>query len=249
MCLPVLTHCLLGWAVLLLVSAGRKRKLDAVPDLPAETDEQLARRLHEELNSLTRHGSRRIQTTVYAEQRPHASKTVKAAGASKPSKHGAAAAMDAAIKSEPSADMGAAAVAEAEGSEAQHDRSEKPRKRSVLNRELAMLVTDMVESHVKPVTGPRSKVKDGSESQADQQDHDRHGLQQDQQHEDHITTAAKHESSSSLSEQERLAVEHLHAAGPEAVVNKLLVVQHTSVRVSWMDLQHFWIVLRQVLAA
>lgn len=220
------------YAIALLVFfAGRKRKLDAVADLEVETDEQLARRLHEELNSLTRHGSRRLQTTVYAEQRPHASKAVKAAGTNKLSKHGAAPAVDAAIKSQPSADVGVAAVAEAEGSEAQQDRSEKPRKRSVLNRELAMLVTDMVESHVKPVTGPRSKGKDGSESQTDQQDHDRQGLQQDQQQEDHIT-AAKHESSSSLSEQERLAVEHLHAAGPEALANKVLVVQHTSVRVS-----------------
>eukprot|EP00775_Hariotina_reticulata_P011518 gene11518-11661_t len=208
---------------------GRKRKLDAVADLAVETDEQLARRLHEELNSLTRHGSRRVQTAVYAEQRPHASKADKAAGTHKLSKHGVAPAVDSAIKSEPSADVGAAAVAEAEGSEAQQDRLEKPRKRSVLNRELAMLVTDMVESHVKPVTGARSKVKDGSESLTDQQDHDRQGLQQDQQQEDHIT-AVKHESSSSLSEQERLAVEHLHAAGPEALVNKVLVVQHTSIR-------------------
>jgi hypothetical protein len=197
--------------------AGKKRKLDAAgSDAAAETDEQLARRLHEELNALTRHARRGpAPAPALSTQRSKGLKPA-AAGVSKP------AAPKAKQQQLPGSGVEQGEDAQDEGAAAKTD---KPRKRTVLNRELAMLVVDMVETHVKPVTGPRSNSKDEQDQQDQQQQDDNHNA------------AAKHESSSSLSEQERLAIEHLHAAGVEAKpVNKLLDAPHLTARVS--EVQH-----------
>ncbi|WIA43412.1 hypothetical protein OEZ86_009889 [Tetradesmus obliquus] len=202
--------------------AGKKRKLEAVSSDPvAETDEQLARRLHEELNALTRHSRRGpAPAPVLSTQRSSSGKVAKlpAAGGSK------AAAPKAKQQLQEQQLQGSN---EEQAEDAQEEsaaaKSDKPRKRST-NRELAMLEVDMVETHVKPVAGLRSKSKD---------EHDQHDQQQQlqQQQDDHHSAAAKHESSSSLSEQERLAIEHLHAAGVEGKpVNKLLEAAHLAAR-------------------
>jgi hypothetical protein len=207
--------------------AGKKRKLDVVSSDPAvETDEQLARRLHEELNALTRHSRRGpAPAPVLSTQRSTSSKVSKPAAAATGSKA-------AALKGkQQQQQLQQQQKQQLQGSNAEQvedaqeegavGKGDKPRKRSMLNRELAMLVVDMVETHVKPVTGPRSKSKD---------EHDQHDQQQQ---DEHHSAGAKHESSSSLSEQERLAIEHLHAAGVEAKpVNKLLEAAHLTARVS-----------------
>jgi hypothetical protein len=195
---------------LLRLPAGKKRKLDAAgSDAAVETDEQLARRLHEELNALTRHARRApAPAPALSTQRSKGLKPA-AAGASKP----------AAPKAKQQ--LPGSSVEQAEDAQDEGAAANKSRKRTMLNRELAMLVVDMVETHVKPVTGPRSKSKDEQDQQDQQQQDDNH------------SAAAKHESSSSLSEQERLAIEHLHAAGVEAKpVNKLLDAPHLTARVS-----------------
>jgi hypothetical protein len=205
--------------------AGKKRKLDAVSSDPAvETDEQLARRLHEELNALTRHSRRGpVPAPALSTQRSSSGKVAKLAAAGS-SKAGAPKVKQQ-QQQQPKQQLQGSTEEQVEDAQEEGAavKGDKPRKRSMLNRELAMLVVDMVETHVKPVTGPRSKSKD---------EHDQHDQQQ-QQHDDHHSAAAKHESSSSLSEQERLAIEHLHAAGVEAKpVNKLLEAAHLAARVS-----------------
>lgn len=204
--------------------AGKKRKLDAVSSDPvAETDEQLARRLHEELNALTRHSRRGpAPAPVLSTQRSSSGKVAKL-----PAAGGSNAAVPKAKQQLQEQQLQGSNEEQAEDAqeEGAAAKSDKPRKRST-NRELAMLEVDMVETHVKPVAGLRSKSKD---------EHDQHDQQQQlqQQQDDHHSAAAKHESSSSLSEQERLAIEHLHAAGVEGKpVNKLLEAAHLAARVS-----------------
>ena len=192
--------------------AARKRKLQVGSSGPdVETDEQLARRLHEELNALTRHSRRAAVVPSGPSTQKKAGKAVSAQDDKQHAKQQRGS--DAAKQS------GAAAAVKQETASVQEqqagsDREEKARKRCMLNRELAMLVVDMVESQVKPANGPRSKSK---------------GEQLQENH----SVAVKHESSSSLSEQERLAIEHLHAAGADGkLVNKLLSSSHLIARVS-----------------
>lgn len=105
--------------------------------------------------------------------------------------------------------------------------ADKPaRKRSMLNRELAMLVTDMVDSQLKPATGPR-QTKSKDEQVVDQHKGMEHAVEQ-------LLPILKHESSSSQSEQERLALEHVQAAGADGTpqANKAQQRQQFMARVS-----------------
>lgn len=189
--------------------ARKRQLLGGSNEVDVETDEQLARRLHEELNALTRHSRRAAAAPSGPSTQQKTGKPVSAQNDKQTAKQhrGSDAAKQPSL---------AAVKQEAVGVREQQtgsDREEKGRKRCMLNRELAMLVVDMVESQVKPVNGPRSKLK---------------GEQQQENH----NAAVKHESSSSLSEQERLAIEHLHAAGADGkLVNKLLLGSHLLARV------------------
>lgn len=194
---------------------ARKRKLDVAGAQPGvETDEQLARRLHEELNALTRHSRR----TTAASTGPGVQKKASRAAVAQEGKQQSKQQLCSEGLKQSSHAEDAQEAADGDEHHACSDCHEKTRKRGMLNRELAMLVVDMVESHVKPVTGPRSKIK------SEHQPEDDHG------------TAVKHESSSSLSEQERLAIEQLHAAGADGkLVHKLLSGSHLVARVSIVD--------------
>jgi hypothetical protein len=183
-------------ACVFLRAAGKGRQLETASSSGAvETDEQLARRLHEELNALTRH-SRRAAPAPGSQQQLQRSKSEKLPD-SKTAK--------------PSSKQRVQSDAEAQlGSMLQHnDKVDKPaRKRAMLNRELAMLVTDMVDSNIKPAIGPR-QTKSKDEQVVDQH---RGGEQQQLQAVEQLLPILKHESSSSQSEQERLALEHVQAA-------------------------------------
>lgn len=189
---------------------AKKRKLaDAGLQPDEESDEQLARRLHEELNALTRHSRRSAAVPAGPTAQKKISRTASAQDDKQHSKPQRA--TD--VTGQPSQSAVAQDAAEGHDNTCS-DREDKARKRGMLNRELAMLVVDMVESHVKPVTGAR-KVKG------------------EHQHDDDHSTAIKHESSSSLSEQERLAIEQLHAAGADGkLVHKLLSGSYVVARVS-----------------
>lgn len=195
-------------------AAARIRKLEAGISEPAvESDEQLARRLHEELNALTRHSRRTAPSHAGPSLQGKAGKPStehddKQKSSQKRANDVPDRSRDAVVKQQ----------ADAGQYSAENGKPEKARKRSMLNRELAMLVTDMVESHVKPVVGPRAKL-------TEQQQHWQQELQNG--------GAIKHESSSSLSEQERLAIEQLQASGANGkLVNKLLTGSHLLARVS-----------------
>lgn len=182
--------------------SGQKRKLEpAGSDALLESDEALARRLHEELNALTR-GSRR--TT-------HGSVSSGGAGPRKAAKSSAGQDVKQAVarvRQQQQDDGGSgAAVGPADAAvkleTAGGSGSDRTRKPRGLARELALLVTDMVETHTKAVQGGPRKTRDGEAEQPAAAD----GCSAA------VVAGAKHESSSSLSEQERLAIEQLHAAG------------------------------------
>jgi hypothetical protein len=181
-------------------AAGKRRQPAAASssDVP-ETDEQLARRLHEELNALTRHSRRAAAPAPGPQQQLHRSKSEKLPESKSSKPQG--------IKQRVQSDAeGQLGTLQQQGDK-QADRP--ARKRSMLNRELAMLVTDMVDSQIKAATGPRqTKSKD-------EQVVDQHKGSEQQQHSqvvEQLLPILKHESSSSQSEQERLALEHVQAA-------------------------------------
>lgn len=180
--------------------AGKGRQFETASSSGVlESDEQLARRLHEELNALTRHARRGPAPAPASQQQQHLQR-------SKSEKLLEGKVSKASSKQRVQSD------AEAQlGSMQQHgDKGDKQpaRKRSMLNRELAMLVTDMVDSQLKTATGPR-QTKSKDEQVVDQHKGSEvqqlHGIEQ-------LLPILKHESSSSQSEQERLALEHVQAA-------------------------------------
>jgi hypothetical protein len=201
------------------VPAGKRRQLETASSSDAvETDEQLARRLHEELNALTRHARRAAVPAPGPKQQPQRSKSDKLPD-SKHSKSGS---------KQPRMPIDADGHYE---SDEQGDKGDKPaRKRSMLNRELAMLVTDMVDSQLKTATGPR-QTKSKDEQVVDQ--HKGSELQQQLHSVEQLLPILKHESSSSQSEQERLAMEHVQAAVADGTPQaKQAQQQHFMPRVS-----------------
>jgi hypothetical protein len=113
----------------LLLPAARKRKLDGAGDGAAETDEQLARRLHEELNALNTRHARRGGPQQQQLQRARSAKSLDSTKVGKPKQQ---------------------QHARDEDEEQQQDAKQQPaRKRSVASRELAMLATNMVAAHAK----------------------------------------------------------------------------------------------------
>jgi hypothetical protein len=197
-------HCGVAPVVVLLFAhAGKARQLETASSSGAvlESDEALARRLHEELNALTRH-SRRGPAAAGQPQQLQLSRSEKlpdskaaAAGHTKP------VSKQQRVQSDAEAQLGS--MQQRDGS----DKQQPGRKRSILNRELAMLVTDMVDSQLKPATGPR-QTKSKDEQVADQHKGSSELLASVEQ----LLPILKHESSSSQSEQERLALEHVQAA-------------------------------------
>lgn len=207
--------------------AGKRRQLETASSSDAvETDEQLARRLHEELNALTRHARRAAVPAPGPKQQPQRSKSEKLPDC-KHIKPGS---------KQPRMPIDADGHCE---SDEQGDKADKPaRKRSMLNRELAMLVTDMVDSQVKTATGPR-QTKSKDEQVVDQ--HKGSELQQQLQSVEQLLPILKHESSSSQSEQERLAMEHVQAAVADGTpqAKQAQQQQHFMPRVSGGFTQYF----------
>lgn len=198
--------------------AGKRRQLETASSSDVlESDEQLARRLHEELNALTRH-ARRGAPAPAAQQHLQRSRSEKL-----PDTKVSRSVSKQRVPGEPDALQ----VSMPEG-----DKADKPaRKRSMLNRELAMLVTDMVDSQLKPATGPR-QTKSKDEQVVDQH---KGNEQQQAQGIEQLLPILKHESSSSQSEQERLAMEHVQAAGADGTPqanNAQQQQQHFMARVS-----------------
>lgn len=199
-----------------------------------ETDEQLARRLHEELNALTRHSRRAAAPAPGPQQQLHRSKSERLPESKASKTQG--------IKQRVQSDAeGQLGTLQQQGDK-QADRP--ARKRSMLNRELAMLVTDMVDSQIQAATGPRqTKSKD-------EQVVDQHKSSEQQQHlqvVEQLLPILKHESSSSQSEQERLALEHVQAAvadGTPQAKQAQQRQQHFMARVSacplWSQHSFFW---------
>lgn len=194
-----------------------------------ESDEALARRLHEELNALTRHSRRAAVPGPAAGQQLQRSRSEKlpeskAAASTKPSSK------QQRVQSDAEAQLGSMMQQQQHG-----DDKPPARKRSILNRELAMLVTDMVDSQLKPVTGPR-QTKSKDEQVTDQHKGSSELLASVEQ----LLPILKHESSSSQSEQERLALEHVQAAvadGTPQAKQSQQRQQHFAARVSWERMQ------------
>lgn len=190
-----------------------------------ESDEALARRLHEELNALTRHSRRAAVPGPAAGQQQQQlqrsrSEKLPAAAGTKPSSK------QQRVQSDAEAQLSSMMQ-----QQQQHGDDKPPaRKRSILNRELAMLVTDMVDSQLKPVTGPR-QTKSKDEQVTDQHKGSSELLASVEQ----LLPILKHESSSSQSEQERLALEHVQAAvadGTPQAKQSQQRQQHFAARVS-----------------
>jgi hypothetical protein len=197
------TPCVCAYVLL----AGKKRQLETASSCEVvESDEQLARRLHEELNALTRH-SRRAAVPAHGGP-PQQQQQQLLLQRSKSEKLQDSRPSNAACSTRPRTASDAETLL---GGFTGDKAADKPaRKRSMLNRELAMLVTDMVDSQLKPATGPR-QAKSKDEQVVDQHKGSSEHLQAVEQ----LLPILKHESSSSQSEQERLAMEHVQAAAAD----------------------------------
>jgi hypothetical protein len=202
-------------------------------------DEEMARRLHEELNAgmTRRRGSNAAALKSLELPLEHKASKHEAKGSREAGRHS-----NATSKQDPAPAKVqlAAAAMEQQGTSAILDDSQvkesakgslqSARKRTLLSRELAMLVTDMVEAQLRPAKANRHQAsplprpaaqRDDSSTEEEEEDHaEDHAAQHSQQAEQ---AANKPETSSCHSEQDRVLEEHMRSARTKIEPEKVSV--------------------------
>ena len=226
------------------VTAPRKRKLEhhgSAADSSVLADEEMARRLHEELNAgmTRRRGSNAaamkcLELAVEHRTSKHEIKNSREAAGKHSS--GSMKQDQAAAKAQPAASAveqqdTPANLCTSQVKESAKSSLQSSRKRSLLSRELAMLVTDMVEAQLRPAKSNRHQVsplpnrpraagqRDSSSSDDEEEDHaENHAADNIQQA---GPGATKPETSSCHSEQDRVVEEHMRSMRVKAEVPKV----------------------------